>query len=258
MSKSQSRLGPDGYRLAQGAPCFVVTRSVDKRSTFITDCLKTSKNQNILEIGCGCGVYLPLLSTYAATLTAVDINESYLAEAGKQGSNAILKNMSAESLEFSDRSFDVVVMIETLEHIPDDQKALREISRVLKPGGKLIITAPNKRFPFETHGLRIGRIQLRFPATVLLPFSPAYPMRLRRLMANARVYSYPYLKKILLSYGLVARESRFLMPSLDSADNRYGLVTKFLAKVARSGFDLIEKSPISIFGTTIIICAEKL
>ena len=57
-------------------------------------------------------------------------------------------------LPFLDNSLDIVVMNEVIEHVNNDHTTLREISRVLRNGGSCIIFAPNKLFPFETHGIR--------------------------------------------------------------------------------------------------------
>ncbi len=54
----------------------------------------------------------------------------------------------ATNLPFSDKTFDRVIASEILEHIPNDQKAISEIYRVLKPGSIAMITVPNKNYPF--------------------------------------------------------------------------------------------------------------
>jgi ubiquinone/menaquinone biosynthesis C-methylase UbiE len=106
------------------------------------------------------------------------VDESGLKRAQEDDHGADLVLMSAEHLAFKDDLFDIVLLIEVLEHVKDDRKALEEIHRVLKPGGLAILTAPNKLFPFETHGISIGpRIigtrGLGFP---LLPYLPT-PLR---------------------------------------------------------------------------------
>lgn len=259
MSDSQLRTSLDGYRLSKGAPCSADENSVRKRERFIYGCLTQYRNRElrILEIGCGYGVYLQPLSKYASTLIGIDINEVYLKEANTRIGKAVLMLMSAEKLAFEEDFFDIVLMMEVLEHISDDQKSLSEIYRVLKPGGKLILTAPNKMFPFETHGIRVGQIQLRFPLSLLLPFSPTYPIRLRKIIANARVYSYFELEKMLIEVGLTIKERVFLMPSLDTIGKRFGFIARVFIRFLRWIFRLLEKSSISMFGSTILIYAEK-
>ena len=58
-----------------------------------------------------------------------------------------------EKLPFPDDYFDLVLSHEVLEHVQDDQQAINEILRVLKPGGRLILFVPNRGYPFETHGI---------------------------------------------------------------------------------------------------------
>jgi SAM-dependent methyltransferase len=247
----------DRLVLSQGGPCCTEILTINKRKKFIIENIQIDNKLKILEIGCGKGVYLNLLSHYASYLVGIDINAAYLAEAGKKDSIAVLELMSAEDLKFKDACFDAVVIIEVLEHLPFDRKAISEISRVLKPGGILILTAPNKWFPFETHGIRIGRIQMRFPFTAMFPFSPLYPLRLRNIMANARVYSYSQLKNLLIENGFLVNRISYLTPCLDSFQNRSGLLNKLLTRVSRKGFELLEKYSISLFSPTLIVSAVK-
>jgi ubiquinone/menaquinone biosynthesis C-methylase UbiE len=188
---------PKSFTLAQGEPFWNDGKTTNKRGNLIQESLFPRKNLTILEIGCGYGVYIPILLKHASTLVGIDINQKYLAEAQKRNPKAILRVMSAEKLEFPNGFFDVVVMIEVIEHIPNDQWAMNEISRVLKPGGMLVMTAPNKLFPFETHGIKIGKRKFRFPLTLFFLFSPSYPLKIRMKIANARVYSSCALRKTL-------------------------------------------------------------
>lgn len=80
--------------------------------------------------------------------------------------------MDVEHLTYDDEYFDVVTLIEVLEHVSDEGKTLAECICVLKPGGYLCCTVPNKWHPFEIHGATVfGRIKLshRFPLISYLP-----------------------------------------------------------------------------------------
>lgn len=105
------------------------------------------KNKSVLEIGCGYGSLSVYLSKLGGKVTGVDISSEAIKISKK---NAMLFNQKIKYLEsnainlpFKDNSFDLVVCCDTLEHIPDYNKAIDEIIRVSKSSGKIIITTPN-------------------------------------------------------------------------------------------------------------------
>ncbi len=103
---------------------------------------------NLLDVGCGTGFYFPLLSRHAEQITGVDVCLPMLDEAQQLISTHGLTNChvqegSALELPFDDASMDVVHSWDFLHHVPDVPKALSEISRVLKPGGRFVALEPN-------------------------------------------------------------------------------------------------------------------
>ncbi len=96
----------------------------------------------ILVVGCGDGREAATLAGhFGAPTTGIDIADTFDAEA-KQ--TVDLRVMDATALEFPDAAFDLVYSFHALEHIPDDRAALREMNRVLKPGGVACIGTPNR------------------------------------------------------------------------------------------------------------------
>lgn len=102
----------------------------------------------VLDVGFGSGTLILNLARLGFDVTGVDISEKFLkyvmAKLEKQeirGKITVQKG-SITDLQFSNQLFDSVVCGEVLEHIMDDRKALREIYRVTKPGGILIVTVP--------------------------------------------------------------------------------------------------------------------
>jgi ubiquinone/menaquinone biosynthesis C-methylase UbiE len=240
-----------------GIPCTSQhDTTVKKRLNYILGSITIDKNQIFLDIGTGFGTYIYHSSNHAKLYVGIDINGENLRKAIKKKENVELITMSAENLAFRDNTFDAVLMIEVLEHVLDDEKAISDIYRILKPGGKLIITAPNKLFPFETHGFRIGSKGygtkgLGFP---VLPYLPEI---LRKYMANARVYTPWHLKRMLVEEGFSINDVGFLSPGLDQLRINFPKLGRSIEHFQRL-IDIIEKVPIlNAFLTTIIVCAEK-
>lgn len=101
---------------------------------------------NLLEIGCGTGRGLEILVNTADHYTGIDKYKTLTDELQAEYPQADFKAMHIPPLEgIADNSFDTVVSFQVIEHIKDDLAFLKEIHRVLKPGGKAIISTPNKK-----------------------------------------------------------------------------------------------------------------
>jgi len=109
-----------------------------------------SKNAKILEIGSGKGNMLRYLKNEGCQVTGIDANKEYI-DFGKKELGVEITMMSGDQLEFNDNSFDIVMSFDVLEHIPNSDKHLEEVRRVLKPGGYYLLQTPNKwlNIPFE-------------------------------------------------------------------------------------------------------------
>jgi SAM-dependent methyltransferase len=98
----------------------------------------------ILDVGTGEGGFIPvLLKTFpGAAITGIDPNADSLMTARQIFQDIEFHEMGAEKLLFSDNTFDVVSISMVLHHLPKIKKALKEIRRVVKPGGYIIINEP--------------------------------------------------------------------------------------------------------------------
>ena len=92
----------------------------------------------LLDVGCGQGRYNDLLDRYADSRTGMELNRIRYATGCRPKVWG-----SGLSLPFGDACFDTVVSFQVLEHVPEPAHMVREIARVLKPGGYLILTAPH-------------------------------------------------------------------------------------------------------------------
>lgn len=118
------------------------------RSRTVLELLKPKNNESILDIGCGNARDIVQIIEAGAHITGVDISEGMVNEAKQElqalGVNDVaLMVGDATNLEFVDNTFDKVLCSEVIEHIPDADKALSEMWRVLKPGGILVLSTPN-------------------------------------------------------------------------------------------------------------------
>jgi methionine biosynthesis protein MetW len=96
-----------------------------------------------LDVGCGTGnSYAPELTRRAGMYLGVDVSAEAVAAAQASGLNAQTISDAAQ-LPFADDSFDLVVCVEVLEHLFAPHEAVREIRRVLRPGGRLVASTPN-------------------------------------------------------------------------------------------------------------------
>ncbi len=97
----------------------------------------------ILEVGCGDGSFTKELAHFSSQITAIDISGSQIADnAGRLPGIKFLQHDVAERLPFANGAFRVVWCSEVLEHLFDPSFALQEMHRVLRPGGKLLVTVP--------------------------------------------------------------------------------------------------------------------
>ena len=97
----------------------------------------------VLEIGSGEGYGIIELASKADKYIAIDKYDSPIVDDLKEQNKVEFHKMNVPPLRLDDNSVDYVVTFQVIEHIQDDQKFVKEIHRVLKPGGKLILTTPN-------------------------------------------------------------------------------------------------------------------
>jgi SAM-dependent methyltransferase len=105
----------------------------------------------ILEIGCGKGAILAHLQKAGHVVTGIDVDASALAYCLAPQVNLPVSVASGASLPFASGSFDAVLSFDVFEHIRDSDRHLREVRRVLRPGGCYFLQTPNKwtNIPFE-------------------------------------------------------------------------------------------------------------
>lgn len=142
-------------KIKQGSPSLALTEGLKRRIEIVQKYVDF-RNKKILDIGCGVGVFLKEFEKYTKkeNIFGIEVDEEKVEIAKKSGFNVI--QSPAENMPFKDNFFDILWCHEVIEHVDDDKKTVEECVRVLKNQGKFILFAPNRLFPFETHGIYIG------------------------------------------------------------------------------------------------------
>ena len=105
----------------------------------------------LLNLGCGTGGFNVAATRAGATAWGIDLDAEAVAIAGMRVRRGSIVQGAAEALPFFDQCFDVVYCYSTLEHVADAAQAVREMARVLRPGGALYVHTPNRWACFEGH-----------------------------------------------------------------------------------------------------------
>jgi 2-polyprenyl-3-methyl-5-hydroxy-6-metoxy-1,4-benzoquinol methylase len=118
----------------------------------------------ILDVGCGAGGMLEPLSRYGE-VTGVDSSTELVEFCHQRGFENVVVG-SAYELPAADGSVDLVTLFDTIEHVPDDARALREAERVLTPGGLVFISTPAYQFLYANND-RVAHHERRYTARQL-------------------------------------------------------------------------------------------
>ena len=103
--------------------------------------------KKLLDAGCGTGWFSKLSCERGAIVTSMDLGENLLSKVAQKCTSERVVGSILE-IPFKDNSFDIIVSSEVIEHVPDPYKAIQELFRVLKPGGTLVLTTPNRIWYF--------------------------------------------------------------------------------------------------------------
>lgn len=102
----------------------------------------------ILEVGCGEGYGSNYLSKSCKEIIGIDVEKSAIEHAKKKytSANCSFKEYNGSNIPYDDSHFDYVVSFQVIEHVDDDAAFIRDLKRVLKPGGTAFVTTPNKTY----------------------------------------------------------------------------------------------------------------
>lgn len=203
----------------------------------------------VLENGCGVGMYVEHLSPFGGSVVGLEYDFERVLEAGKKSPHMI--NAAGEFLPLPSATFDLILSHEVIEHVRDDRLAISEMVRVLKPGGRIVLFAPNRGYPFETHGI-YWRERYYFGNKLFVNYLPRAWRD--RLAPHVRVYSGSELKKLFEGLPVELIEHTIIFGAYDNIIARFGTPGRIL----RGGLQFLEGTPLKILGLSHFWVVEKI
>lgn len=179
----------------------------ERRLRFV-ESLALPRNAVVLDFGCGDGVLTEKMR--GRWVVGVDVKGEDVVRFKRRvryNPRFAATAYAGRELPFPSDLFDVVYSWDVLEHVEDVNLALNEWGRVLKYGGHLVISVPNKLWVFETHGL------WSFPYRT--PFVTWLPTFIHERIARARVYSKRRIRHLLESHGFCIAKMEYLTAPMD-------------------------------------------
>ncbi len=232
-----------------GHPSYVWRFGQDRRLDMIRRFVDLP-GARVLDIGCGIGAYVQKFSAFDARAFGVDVDAEKLADAHRDKNLDLLAVSVSETLPFPANSFDAVLLHEVIEHVDDDAQTIREAHRVCKRGGRVIVFAPNRLYPFETHGAYFGKRYV-FGNIPLIGWLPDF---LRNKFApHVRAYTIRDIRALFAGLDGVIIAHTQVYPGYDKIARRSAI----LARVLRGVTYFLEHTPLQVFGLSHFVVWEK-
>ena len=188
----------------------------------------------ILDAGCGSGRNMVQLAR-RGTVTGVELASQSLAVARGRAVGPVLPGSLEDPLPFGDDAFDLAVALDVLEHVRDDGAALRELARVVAPGGRLLVTVPQYGWLWGEHDV-LSHHHRRYTRALLLGRAAAAGLRAERVTA----FNAALLAPIAVA-RFAQRARRRPQPASDLGRTPQGAVNAALESLLRAEAALIRR-----------------
>lgn len=153
------------------------------RRKIIADLIRRECNvptgAQILEIGCGTGHNLAMLSAFGH-VDGLELDEEARSISEKRLGRKVMSSPLPEIAEVKDRHYDLIGAFDVIEHIDDDRAALASIAAKLKPAGKLIMTVPAHQWMWSAHDV-VNHHKRRYSRRALKRLVEGSPLKLERI-----------------------------------------------------------------------------
>lgn len=243
-------MGFESQTVGRGKPADY-GQEIVKRRYRLTVARLDFNNKRVLDFGCGNGAQTIEFLDAGCKIIAVDIDRHDLSTLIEKlqmhaDSSIVPVQYDGHSLPIPSESIDIVMSFEVMEHVTDECQALREIYRVLKPGGEMILSVPNKAWIFETHGANLPLLPWN-----RVPFFSWMPRAIHARFAKARIYRKQDIVKLLSSHSFTVTESSYVTAPMDVVKLTW--LKTFLRTTIFSG----DTTVIPFFSTSILVHCKK-
>jgi ubiquinone/menaquinone biosynthesis C-methylase UbiE len=227
-------------------------QEIVKRRFRLTAARVSLKNKVVLDFGCGNGVQTCEFLNRGCKIMAIDIAFGDLLILAdhlrrQQIDGIIPVQYDGSHLPVATSTVDLVVSFDVLEHVPDESAALHEIHRVLKPGGEIVFSVPNKGWIFETHGAYLPLLPWN-----RVPFFSWLPPAIHRKWAKARIYRKRDIVQLLRAHSFEVLSAQYITAPMDVVKN---LKLKHLLRATLFGRD---STPLTFLSTAVLIHGRKI
>lgn len=227
-------------------------QEIVKRRYRLTKEQVSLRNKIVLDFGCGNGAQTIEFINSGCKIIAVDLdhgNLQTLADYLKRLESGMIipVQYDGSNLPLATSSTDLVFSYEVFEHVQDETEALREIHRVLKPGGEIILSVPNKGWIFETHGTYLPLLPWN-----RVPFFSWLPHAIHRKFAKARIYRKRDTIKLLRTHEFEVLRTHYITAPMDVVKNPK------LKKLLRSTLFVKDRTRVTFLSTAILVHGRKI
>lgn len=240
---------PSELAALRGEPSYV-WRSGQERRLKMVQARVPLEGRTILDHGCGIGVYaLQFKRRFSPHVYGFDTEFERVAEAYRELSGVCAA--VSERLPYADNRFDVVFSNEVIEHVQDDRATAREMVRITRPGGSIVVFCPNRWYPFETHG-HYWRGKYHFGNTPLINYLPD-ALR-NRLAPHVRAYTRRGLRRLFDGQPVRVIHHGIIYGGYDNLQRRLPPVG---IRLLRGVLYALESTPLRTFGLSHFLILQK-
>lgn len=229
-----------------GHPSYVWRFGQDRRLGLIRD-YTSLEGRRVLDIGCGIGTYVTKFAQHGANAFGIDVAFDRV----QKGHSLKLAQALSEQVPFPDSTFDMALLHEVIEHVQDDRQTVAEAVRIVRKGGRVLIFAPNRGWPFETHGF-FWRGKYHFGNIPLVPYLPD-PLR-QRLAPHVRTYTVSGIRKLVDGLPIRIVEHTQVYPGYDNLIARRPTIGHTLRRITYA----LESTPLRALGLSHLLVIEKI